>query len=262
MAGVVLYPMAMAKEKLTGRVAIVTGASRGIGRATALELARQGADVMVHYHRRAAEAQAVAQKIREMGRRSRVVQADLRYYEGCQHVVQATLEAFGRVDILVNNAGVSEHRDFFEITPEEWDNMIRANLSHVFFMSQLAARDMAQRGFGRIIHIGSLRARIGSAHGAHYAAAKSGILGLARSMALILGPLGITVNTVAPGYTRTDMTRRTLEEREDEIRAQIPVRRVSEPEDIARVVAFLAWPENQTINGAIIDVNGGLYLPA
>ncbi len=252
----------MKDERLKGLVALVTGSSRGIGRATALELARQGAGVVVHYHQREAEARQVAREIQALGRRSTVVQADLRTYKGCRRLVETTLEVFGRVDILVNNAGVSRHRDFFEITPEEWDEMLRANLSHVFFVSQLAARDMARRHFGRIIHIGSLRARIGSVHGAHYAAAKSGILGLARSMALILGPLGITVNTVAPGYTRTDMTRQTLEEREAEIRAQIPVRRVSEPEDIARVVAFLAWPENQTINGAIVDVNGGLYLPA
>ncbi len=252
----------MMEPKLRGLVAIVTGASRGIGRAVALELGRQGADVVVHYHRREAEARAVARELEQMGRRSAVVQADLREYEGCRRVVRTALETFGKVDILVNNAGVSQHRDFFEITPEEWDDMLRANLSHVFFMSQMAARDMARRGFGRIIHIGSLRARIGSPHGAHYAAAKSGILGLARSMALVLGPLGITVNTVAPGYTRTDMTRKTLEEREEEIRATIPVRRVAEPEDIARVVAFLAWPENQNIHGAIVDVNGGLYLPA
>ena len=250
-------------HELEGLVALVTGSSRGIGRATALELARQGADVILHYHQAQEAAEEVASLIRSRyQRRTFIVQADLGTVEGCQHVVQQALEAFDHVDIFVANAGYSSHVDFERLSPEEWNRSLAVNLSHAFFIAQGLAPPMKERKFGRLIFISSLRARSGSPHGPHYAAAKAGLLGLAKSLALILGPYGITVNTIVPGYTLTDMTRRAIEEKREAILSRIPVRKIAMPEEIARAVAFLASPASGSINSAILDINGGIYFPS
>ncbi len=246
-----------------GLVALVTGSSRGIGRATALELARQGANLVIHYHQAKAAAEEVARHIQtRYHRQTLVVQADLATAQGCQALAEQALSTFGHVDIFVANAGYSTHIALEDLTPEEWHRSLAVNLSHAFFVAQALVPKMKERRFGRIIFVSSLRARSGSAHGPHYAAAKAGLLGLAKSLALSLGPYGITVNTVIPGYTLTDMTREAIERNREKILAQIPVRKVAMPEEIARAIAFLASPQSGSINGAILDINGGIYFPS
>ncbi len=241
-------------------VALVTGASRGIGRAIALRLAREGYAVVINYLRNRDKAEQVAQEIRSQGGQAMAFQADVSSFSACEQMIRDVERMWAPVQVLVNNAGESTHYDPEALPPEEWDRILSVNLSAAFYLSRLVIPQMKERKYGRIINMASLRAMTGSAHGPHYAAAKAGIIGLTKSLALALGPYGITVNAVSPGYTRTDMTRKALETRGDQIRAQIPLRREARPEEIAAVVAFLASEEAGYITGETIQVNGGIYV--
>lgn len=242
------------------KVAIVTGASRGIGRAIAFALARRGYAVAVNYHKHADLAEEVVGHITQEGGKAVAVPADIGLPEACETLVQTTSKTLGHPLILVNNAGYSSHYDIESLTPEELYRSFAVNLFSAFYLTRLVVPFMKKSRWGRIVNISSLRAMTGSAHGPHYAAAKSGIIGLTKSLALTLGPFGITVNAVAPGYTRTDMTRKALKEKGEKIRSQIPLRREATPEEIAEVVAFLTSPEASYITGETINVNGGLYV--
>lgn len=240
--------------------ALVTGGSRGIGRAIVEKLAREGISVAFTYIRSRDKALELSRKLEATGLKALAIRCDLESEEDIEKTVDTALNEFGRIDILVNNAGYSSHYSLLELSLEEWDRSIRVNLTASFIFSKLVAPQMMERRWGRIINISSLRALTGSPHGPHYAAAKSGLIGLTKSLALILAPYNITVNAIAPGYTRTDMTREYIEKHIDELREKIPLKRVAEPHEVASLVAFLSSEEAGYITGQIISINGGIYM--
>ncbi len=242
------------------KVALVTGASRGIGAATAIRLAKEGCAVAVNYLHDLKGAEAVAAKIRGLGGRAVALQADVGEPEQAGKLVEQAAEELGGLQILVNNAGYSQHADIEELKIEDWERMLRVGLTAAFVCVRAAIPHMKRAGWGRIVNVASLRAMTGSDHGAHYASAKAGIIGLTKSLALELARYNITVNAVSPGYTRTEMTREALEEHGAEIAARIPLGRPAEPEEIAAVIAFLASEEASYITGETINVNGGIYM--
>ncbi len=242
-------------------MALVTGASRGIGRAIAERLAAEGAAVVVNYAAAAAAAQEVVDRITGGGRQALAVRADVSDAGQVKRLVDDTLAHFGRLDILVNNAAVCPFNDFLAITPEEWDRVLAVNLRGTFLCSQLAAREMVARGTrGRIIAVSSIAALFGGGpQQAHYAASKAGQLTLMRSLANVLGPYGITCNVVLPGTIATDINRDFLarDERAQAYAARIPAGRIGAPHDVAGAVAFLASDDAAYVNGAAITVDGG-----
>jgi len=239
--------------------AIITGSSRGIGAAIAKRLAEKGYGVAINYVENAARAEEVAEGIRGSGGRAIAVRADVSDYDQVARLVEETASAFGGIRIVVNNAGFSQHRTIEEMTIDDWNRAIAINLSGAIFTVKGAILYLKREPWGRIINICSLRAMTGSDHGAHYAAAKSGLIGLTKSLARELAPK-ITVNAISPGYTRTDMTARTLAEKGEEIYASIPAGRAAEPEEIAALAAFLASEEAAYITGETINANGGIYM--
>ena len=239
--------------------AIVTGSSRGIGAAVARRLGALGYGVCVNCLTHEDRARAVAEEIEGTGGRAIVVRADVGDRAQVQRIIDETAAAFGGIRIVVNNAGHSQHRTLAEMTLEDWNRAIAVNLSAAMFTAQAALPYLTAEPWARVVNICSLRAMTGSDHGAHYAAAKSGLIGLTRSLALELAPT-ITVNAVSPGYTRTDMNAAALATREDEIVGKIPARKIAEPDEIAAVVAFLASEEAGYVTGQTINVNGGLFM--
>jgi NAD(P)-dependent dehydrogenase (short-subunit alcohol dehydrogenase family) len=246
--------------KLAGRNALVTGSNRGIGAGIALRLAAEGANVAINYLEGDVEAEAVAAEIQGFGRKSLIVQADLRDPDAI-HRMMATVQAeFSSLDILVNNAGIGLFMPFLETTLETWNETFDTNLRAAFLSSQIAARQMAQRGFGRIVHITSTGSQVAIPRLSHYCASKAALAMLARAMAVELGPLGITVNAVGPSTIRTQLNAAVLDQDGMEAReaALNPTRRIGQPQDIAAMVAFLASDEASWINGQNIIVDGGL----
>ncbi|MCI2429910.1 3-oxoacyl-ACP reductase FabG [Candidatus Acetothermia bacterium] len=242
------------------KVACVTGASRGIGAATALKLAQQGCDVAVNYLSRADAARAVVRQLESLGRRAIAVQADLSDDAQVQQMIKTVVRELGELHILVNSAGYSSHGGIEQLAIDEWRKMLAVTLDGAFYCAKLAVPHMRQAGWGRIVNLCSLRAMTGSAHGPHYAAAKAGLIGLTKSLALELAPYNITVNAVAPGYTDTEMNQKSLAEKGEQIRASIPLRRIARPEEIASVIAFLCSDAASYITGETTNVNGGIYM--
>jgi 3-oxoacyl-[acyl-carrier protein] reductase len=242
------------------KVACVTGASRGIGAATALKLAQQGCDVAVNYLSRAEAARAVVRQLESLGRRAIAVQADLSDDAQVQQMIKTVVRELGELHILVNSAGYSSHGGIEQLAIDEWRKMLAVTLDGAFYCAKLAVPHMRQAGWGRIVNLCSLRAMTGSAHGPHYAAAKAGLIGLTKSLALELAPYNITVNAVAPGYTDTEMNQKSLAEKGEQIRASIPLRRIARPEEIASVIAFLCSDAASYITGETTNVNGGIYM--
>lgn len=245
---------------MNSKIALVTGASRGIGAATALKLAQQGCDVAVNYLTRAEAARAVVQQIESLGRKAIAVQADVCDYAQVQTMIATTVRELGGLHILVNNAGYSSHGGLEQLALDEWAHMLAVTLNGAFYCAKLAVPYMRQAGWGRIINLSSLRALTGSAHSPHYATAKAGLIGLTKSLALELAPYNITVNAVAPGYTNTEMNKKSLAEKGEQIRASIPLKRIARPEEIASVIAFLCSDDAPYITGETISVNGGIYM--
>lgn len=242
------------------KIALVTGASRGIGAATALRLAQEGCDLAVHYRSDSAAAEAVVERIKKMGQRAVALQADLGAPEEAKRLVEQVARGLGGLNILVNNAGYSQHAEVEKLKLEDWERMLRVTLTAAFVCAQATIPYMKEASWGRIVNVASLRAMTGSGHGVHYAAAKSGIIGLTKSLALELAKHNITVNGVSPGYTKTEMTRAALEKHGAVIAAQIPLGRAAEPEEIAAVIAFLASDDASYVTGETINVNGGIYM--
>ena len=246
---------------LKGQVAIVTGAARGLGRGIALVLAEQGADVVVNYIAADAEAQEVVAQVKKLGCRALAMKADASAAVDVEQMFQTAMEKFGRIDILVNNAGTSQPKDIFQIEAADWDRIIRTNLTSCFLCSQAAMRIMARQKSGRIVNISSVVGHQGALFGhVHYAATKSGMLGMTRTLARTGAPLGINVNAVAPGCIETVLLHQTLGDTAvEEMRGKIPLG-LGTPLDIGLAVAFLCGEGGRYITGATLDINGGLYM--
>jgi 3-oxoacyl-[acyl-carrier protein] reductase len=244
--------------RLEGKVALVTGASRGIGREIALEFAREGADVAVNYAGSEEKAREVAEEIKAMGRKALLVQCDVSDSQAVQDMIKSVVDYFGGLDILVNNAGITRDNLILRMKEEEWDAVINTNLKGVFLCTKAAARAMMKKRSGRIINISSIVGIIGNPGQANYVAAKSGVIGLTKTTAKEFASRGITVNAIAPGFISTDMTEDLPEEVKEAMIKQVPLARIGEPKEIARVALFLASPDSSYMTGQILRVDGGM----
>jgi 3-oxoacyl-[acyl-carrier protein] reductase len=245
---------------LSGKTAVVTGGSRGIGRAIALRLATQGADVCISYKGNTVAAEKTVADIEALGRRSFAVQADSADPESAKGLISAALERLGHIDILVNNAGITRDDLIMRMKPEDWDDVIGTNLSGTFWAIKATTRPMMKARSGRIINITSVSGQAGQMGQANYSSAKAGIIGLTKATARELASRGITCNAVAPGFVMTELTQDLDEKLLDAIKAQTPLGRFASPEEIADAVAFLASDEAAYITGQVLAVDGGLVM--
>jgi 3-oxoacyl-[acyl-carrier protein] reductase len=249
----------MAAKQLEGQVAIVTGASRGIGRAIALALATEGAKVVVNYARSSTAAEEIVATITADGGQALALQADVSHADQVEKLISGTLEAFGRIDILVNNAGITRDTLLLRMKLEDWQAVIDLNLTGVFLCTKAVAKGMLKQRSGRIINIASVAGQMGNPGQANYSAAKAGVIGFTKTVAKELASRGVTVNAVAPGFIATDMTG-DLPNTEDILKF-IPLGRFGKPEDIAGMVRFLAADSAAAyITGQVFNVDGGMVM--
>ena len=249
----------MSEEKLT-RAAIVTGGSRGIGRAVCVALAKQGCNVVVNYCHGAEPAEQTAALCRAEGVQAVTVQADVSTAEGCKALFDAAAEAFGRVDVLVNNAGITRDNLILRMSEADFDAVLDANLKGAFLCCKEATRRMVRQRWGRIINLSSVVALRGNAGQTNYAASKAGLIGLTKALAKEEGPSGITVNCVAPGVIETDMMAAFTAEDKAALAEETPVGRLGTPEEVAKLLVFLAGEDAGYITGQVFGVNGGLVI--
>jgi acetoacetyl-CoA reductase len=242
----------------TGRVAIVTGGTRGIGAAITAALAAAGAHVAAGYSKGKDSAEACAQKIAAGGGKVSIHQGRVDDFEDCQRVVNEVLKEHGRVDFLINNAGITLDKTLRKMSAEDWGNVISVNLSGAFNMTKAVLEHMIERGSGRIVNISSVIGSTGNVGQANYAASKAGLFGFTKSVALEMANKGITANVVAPGFIGTEMVAAMPEEALAKVVAKIPTKRLGKPEEIARMVKFLCEDDSGYITGAAFHVNGGL----
>jgi 3-oxoacyl-[acyl-carrier protein] reductase len=245
---------------LEGKVALVTGGSRGIGRAIAISLAEAGANVVVNYAGNEAAAAEVAAHIESLGRKALIIKANVGVSSEVDAMVKQTLEAFGQLDILVNNAGITRDNLIMRMKDEEFDEVINTNLKGVFNCVRSVTRTMMKQRSGRIINISSVVGALGNPGQANYVAAKAGVIGLTKSAARELASRGITVNAIAPGFITTDMTDKLSDEMKAQLLQQIPLARFGQPDDIAKTVLFLASNEASYMTGQTLHIDGGMYM--
>ncbi len=245
---------------LSGKIAVVTGGSRGIGRAICQRLAALGATVIVNYVSNPAAAEETVKSIQNAGGKAESIQFNVATPEEIETAFKKILDAHGRVDILVNNAGITRDTLLMKMKDEQWDEVLNTNLKGVFLCTKAVSRGMMKQRWGRIINITSVIGFAGNAGQANYAAAKAGIVGFTKSVAKELASRGITVNGVAPGYIVTDMTRNLSEEITNTIKGEIPMGVLGEAEDIAGAVAYLASDDARYVTGQFIPVNGGMFM--
>ncbi len=245
---------------LTGRAALVTGGSRGIGRAIVLRLARQGADVAFSYRGNAEAAASAVAEVEALGCRALAIQADAKSAEGAEAMVKAVLEAFGKIDILVNNAGITRDNLIMRMGGDEWSDVIDTNLSGAFYALKAVTRPMLKARGGRIINITSVSGQAGQTGQANYSAAKAGLIGLTKAAARELASRGITVNAVAPGFVLTELTQDLPDALKAQITERTPLGRFGTTDEIANAVAFLASDEAAYITGQVLAVDGGLVM--
>ena len=241
---------------MTGQVALVTGGVRGIGRAISDRLAGRGVTVAAGYSR----DKDAADRLKDDHPGASAHQGNIGSVEDCERVIQEVLDTHGRLDILVNNAGITADKTVRRMTVDDWDRVVQVNLSGAFYLSRAILQHMLDRGAGRIINISSIIGESGNIGQANYASSKAGLFGLTMSLAQETARKGITVNSVAPGYISTEMVQAVPKEALDKVIAKIPVGRLGEPDEIARVVEFLADPDSAFITGQIYSVNGGQYM--
>ncbi len=246
--------------QLENRVAVVTGGSRGIGRAIALELAQRGATVVVNYNRNADAANAVVEEIKALGSQGLAVQADVSDLEAATALIKATTDAFGKVDILVNNAGTTRDKLIMMMKEEDWDAVLDTNLKSAWNCSKAVIRSMIRQRYGRIINITSVSGIAGQAGQTNYSASKAGMIGLTKALAREVADRSITVNAVAPGFIPTDLTSDLGEDLMTQVLNAIPVKRLGNPEEVAYAVAFLADERAAYITGHVLSVDGGLVM--
>ncbi|MER3447081.1 MAG: 3-oxoacyl-[acyl-carrier-protein] reductase [Candidatus Dadabacteria bacterium] len=245
---------------LSGKVALVTGGSRGIGRAIALALAEGGADILLNYARSDKQADEVKQRIEALGRKCVTVRADVSKFEQAQNLGKAVVNHFGKLDILINNAGINRDRTLRRMTPEQWNEVIQTNLNSLFNCTKAVIETMIAQNSGVIVSISSIIGEMGNIGQANYAAAKAGMIGFTKTMARELAGNNIRVNAVAPGFIETDMLGTVPEDIRKQILAQIPLGRFGTPEEIALSVLYLCSPAASWITGITLRINGGHYI--
>jgi acetoacetyl-CoA reductase len=250
----------MEMAELTNKVAIVTGGSRGIGSSIALELAKNGARVVINYNSNSSAADKMVAEIQEVGGEAYAVQADVSNSEDAAKLVQATIEKFGQLDILVNNAGITRDTTFKNMTEEDWRKVIDVNLNSVFNTTSPALPHLIAAEAGRVINISSIIGQFGGFGQTNYSAAKAGLLGFTKSLALeVAAKTNVTVNAICPGYIGTEMVQAIPENVLDKIVAKVPQRRLGKPEEIAKGVVFLC-KDGAYITGQELNINGGIYM--
>ena len=242
------------------KVALITGASRGIGRAIALKLASDGFDIMINYAGNLALATEVKAECEALGARAAVFQANIGNQEEVAALMNATIDEFGTVDTLINNAGITRDNLMLRMSDEDFDEVIDVNLKGVFYLTKIASKLMFKKRSGKIINITSVSGVIGNVGQANYAASKAGVIGLTKTVAKELAPRGIQVNAVAPGFIQTDMTDVLGDEMKAKIQETVPLKRLGQPVDIANMVSFLASDQSNYITGQVLHVDGGLVM--
>lgn len=245
---------------LEGKTALVTGASRGIGREIALTLASYGADVIVNYNGSKEKADEVVKQIREMGRKAEALQCSVADFDACGEMITKALAEFGKIDILVNNAGITKDNLLIKMSEEEFDAVIDTNLKGAFHCMKHVSRQMVKQRSGRIINISSVSGVSGNAGQTNYSASKAGIIGMTKTVAREMAARGITVNAIAPGFIQTDMTEVLSDKIKESILEKIPMKQFGEPEDIADTALFLASDQAKYITGQVICVDGGMVM--
>ncbi|MCP1458943.1 3-oxoacyl-[acyl-carrier-protein] reductase [Bacillus amyloliquefaciens] len=245
---------------LNEKTAVVTGASRGIGRAIALHLAKNGCNVVVNYSGNEAKANEVVDEIKSLGRNAIAVKADVSNSEEVQNMMKEAVAAFSSIDILVNNAGITKDNLLMRMKENEWDDVININLKGVFNCTKAVTRQMMKQRSGRIINVSSIVGVSGNPGQANYVAAKAGVIGLTKSSAKELASRNITVNAIAPGFISTDMTDKLSKEVQDEMLKQIPLARFGDPSDISSVVTFLASEGSRYMTGQTLHIDGGMVM--
>jgi acetoacetyl-CoA reductase len=244
---------------LSDKVAIVTGSSRGLGRAIASELADHGAKVAINYYQNLKEAESLASELKGKGHEPLVIQAGVAHPDDCARLVEETVKHFGGLDILVNNAGVNRDRTIRRMTVDEWNEVIATDLNSIFYCSYAAVPHMIERGGGRIVNMSSIVGQMGNLGQSNYAAAKAGIVGFSKSAAQELAKFNITVNALCPGFIETEMVTNLTDDVQKALLAKIPLGRFGKPEEVARITRFLVT-EGEYITGAQININGGMYM--
>ena len=245
---------------LDGKIALVTGASRGIGRAIAIELAKEGATVAINYAGNKTAAEEVQNIITDMGGKAMIIQADVSDENSAMNMVEEVIKEFGGIDILVNNAGITRDGLFIRMKEDDWNAVINTNLTGIFNCTKVAAKYMMKKRSGKIINMSSVSGIMGNAGQTNYAAAKAGVIGFTKSLAREMASRGITVNAVAPGFIATDMTAAMPEKAQEHVLASIPLGKMGEPKDIANAVLFLASDKASYITGQVIHVDGGMVM--
>lgn len=246
--------------KLEGKIALVTGAGKGIGREIALKLADLGADVCINYNSSEVAAQEVVHAVEAKGRKAMALQCDVSNYEATQVMVEKIEKEWGPIDILVNNAGITKDGLLMRMTESDWAKVMEANLNSVFNCSKIVSKKMMKKKYGKIVNIASVVGITGNAGQSNYAASKAGVIGFSKSMALELGSRNIHVNVVAPGFIETDMTQTLSDETKKAILDKIPTKRFGQSSDVANVVGFLCSSEADYITGQVINVDGGMVM--
>lgn len=245
---------------LEGKIALVTGGSRGIGRAIALDLAINGADVAFTYRQNEAEAQAVVEEITKIGKRCLAISAEAADFEKARQVVEQVQDSWGGLDILVNNAGIHQNEAIWAINEAQWDVVVAVNLKGVFNYTRAVAPIFREQRSGKIVNIASIHGLRGRQEGPNYSAAKAGVIGLTKSVARDLGPYQVNVNVVAPGIIETDLVRAIPPEQRERFVAEIVLGRIGQVEDVAHLVTFLSSDKARHITGEVIKVDGGQYI--
>lgn len=245
---------------LSGKTALVTGGSRGIGRAIALALAGAGADVAITFRSATAEATKVVRDIEALGRRAKAFRSDAADFDGSATVVEGVLAGFSRLDILVNNAGITKDGLLMRMSEADWDAVIATNLKGVFNFSKAAIKPMMGQRSGKIINITSIVGLIGNAGQANYAASKAGMIGFTQSLAREIGSRNVQVNAIAPGFIDTDMTSALNAEQRQKLEQNIPLKRIGTPADVAGAACFLASAESDYVTGQVLCVDGGMVM--
>ncbi len=250
----------MTNYNLSGKVALVTGGSRGIGRSIVLHLAQSGADVAFTYRSRVEEANVLVAELQSMGRKAVAFQSNAADTNQSNDVVQHVIKEFGRLDILVNNAGITKDGLLMRMSEQDWDDVITTNLKSVFNFTKAVCRQMMSQQSGKIVNISSVVGVVGNAGQSNYVASKAGVIGFTKSIAKELASRNVQVNAIAPGFIETDMTEKLNEKQKEGILSIIPQKRIAKPEEIAAVVCFLASNDSNYITGQTINVDGGMAM--